>query len=105
MEVEYSRLVPAEFVVQKGVTHETVYIYTGFGKYDAQREMLMTMKRLPNGNLHVVETPHAPNVIGRGFHTELVRVTVYSENPRIWKEELSPVEIYFFKQVKQADSA
>ena len=105
MEVEYSRLVPAEFVLQQGSTYETVYIYTGFGKYDAQRNVLMTMQRLPNGHLLVREAPYSPHVIGRGFHTELVRVTTYSQNPRIWKEELSPTEIYFFKQVKQADSA
>ena len=79
-----------------------MYVYTGYGKFDTERNMLMTMERLPNGHLLMKETRHDPQVISRAFHSEMVRVTVYSENPRMWKEEISPVEIYFFKQVKQA---
>ena len=89
----------------QGQTYETTYIYTGYGKYDVDRKVLMTMERLPNGHLLMRETQHEPHVISRAFHTEMVRVTVYSENPRMWKEEISPVEIYFFKQVKQVLSA
>lgn len=65
----------------------------------------MTLERMPNGHLLMKEAHYEPHVISRGFHVEPVRVTVYSENPRVWKEELSPVEIYFFKQVKQTESA
>lgn len=44
------------------------------------------------------ETPCTDTVFPRVYHVELVSVTVYSQSPRIWKEELSPDEIYFFEQ-------
>ena len=101
MELEYTRLPTPDFFLKQGQTYETLYIYTGYGKYDTERKVLMTMERLPNGNLRMKEAVYDPKVISRAFHSEMVRVTVYSENPRMWKEEISPVEIYFFKQVKQ----
>ena len=98
MEVEVALKMPIQLSPLS--TYETKYVYTGFGKYDTERKKLIVMKK-KDGKIFITETDYTPHVISRGYYTELVRVTVYSENPKIWKEELSPSEVYFFKQVKQ----
>lgn len=83
-------------------TYETRFVYVGFSKYDAERRVLSKMIE-KDGKIYLTEYTDVPNVFPRAYHTELVRVNVYSENPRVWSEELSPWEIYFFKQEKQVD--
>jgi hypothetical protein len=90
--------VPKEFQEQKGSTYETRYIYTGFSRYDTEKKTIGRFVEKPNGRLMYYELPCTDTVFSRAYHTELVRVTVYSEKPRIWKEEVSPHEVYFFQQ-------
>lgn len=79
-------------------TYETRYLYTGFGKYDTHRNMVIFMERLPNGNVKIRETEYKPHAIWRVYHTEHVRIDIYQESPRIWSETLSPHEVYYFQQ-------
>lgn len=98
MDVQMMTALPAEYKSQKGKTYETKYIYTGLRRYDTQRKTLSHITQTKPGILHIDETPCTNTVFSRAYHTELVRVTVYSESPRVWKEELSPHETYFFVQ-------
>jgi hypothetical protein len=54
---------------------------------------------LTNGALEYTEEPYTGTVFSRGYFTELVRVTIYSESPRVWVEELSPDQQHIFQQV------
>lgn len=92
---------PLAYQNQKGTIYETSYIYTGFGRYDTEKKVSARIVEQPNGRWILYETPCDETVFSRGYHTELVRVTVYSQSPRIWKEELSPHEVYFFEQQAQ----
>lgn len=93
-----STAVPSEFQKQKGSTYETSFLYTGFSRYDTHKKTLTRITVQPDGVWVMLENPCETTVFSRGYHTELVRVTVYSVTPRIWKEELSPHEVYFFRE-------
>lgn len=95
------RQVPPAYQQQGGVTYETRYIYTGFSRYDTEKKISTRIVEQPNGRWILYETPCEDTVFSRGYYTELVRVTVYSQSPRIWKEELSPHDVYFFTQQDQ----
>jgi hypothetical protein len=95
-----AREVPLELQTAPSSTYETQYVYTGFGKIDVVRKKGMIWKRYPDNKNFMFEVD-VPNVLPRCYHTEHVRVTVYSENPRVWKEEHALGETYFFKQVTQ----
>ena len=81
-------------------TYETKYLYTGFSRYDTEAKRLSTLKLQPNGKIMYTEQDYSGS-FSRGYHTELVRVTIYSEKPRMWSEELSPHDVYFFQQIPQ----
>lgn len=98
MNVTISREVPPEFEGKVGHTYETQYVYTGFSRYNTETRMLSKITETREGRLLYHETPCDDNVFSRGYHTEHVRVTVYSVTPRVWKEELNPFDIYFFQQ-------
>lgn len=85
---------------QPGSTYDTQYVYTGFGRVDISRKKLMVWKRNKDGTERIVEMD-APDVLPQSYHTEHVRVTVYSDNPRVWKEEHANNVVYFFKQLVQ----
>jgi len=36
------------------------------------------------------------------YSAEYVRITVYSDSPKIWSEELAPGEVHFFQQQESA---
>jgi hypothetical protein len=46
------------------------------------------------------EAPWNGSVLSRGYHSELVRVTLYRESPRLWKEETSPHQQHFFEEMR-----
>lgn len=96
MEVEVARQVPPQ--CPPGSTYETRYIYTGFGWVDVVRKKVMVWKRDVHGR-NIIFEMDAPDVLPRAYHTEHVRVTVFSESPRVWKEEHGQGEIYFFRQM------
>ncbi len=95
MEVTIQSQVPDEYKTQKGTTYETRYIYTGFGKYDTEQKTYSKIE-MKDGKTFFHEAAYTGTVFPRAYHTELVRVTLYSKSPRAWKEDLSPTESYFF---------
>lgn len=100
MQVKILYSVPDEYKSVKGKTYETKYIYIGMSRYDPEKKTLTKFVEGANG-ISMHETPCEHATFARGYHTELVRVTVYSESPRIWKEEIAPHVAHFFQQVTQ----
>jgi hypothetical protein len=96
MKVILSPIVPPEFASQKGTTYETRYLYTGFGRYNEYEKTLEVIQVENDGTYTFFSRPHAPDVLSRVYHTETVTLTLYSESPRIWKEEVGP-DVFFFR--------
>ena len=78
-------------------TYETKYMYTGFSRYDTYKKVLSKMIE-KEGKIYLEESPCDIQVFSRTYHTELVKVSIYQESPRLWSEQLSPTEIYFFQE-------
>lgn len=78
---------------------ETRLLSTGYSRYDVERKVLSTLSVTPEGTLMYTERPYEGRVFSRVYATELVRVVVYSDSPKVWAEVLSPYETHFFQQV------
>jgi hypothetical protein len=103
MEVRMRSFVPGEFARSKPIkTYETRFLYTGFSRYDIQKKTVSNIFRRPDGRTFYTESPCEETAFSRAYAAELVRITVYSENPKVWKEETSPHETHFFQQVTTA---
>lgn len=72
--------------------YETQYIYTGFRRVDTHRKCVVEITEDYTGQWWYEEFPWKEGVLSRNYHTELVRVAVYSETPRIWSEAIGPKE-------------
>lgn len=79
-------------------SYETTYLYTGLGRIDTHLRKIQTLESLGSGHIYFKERDYAGGVVSRVYATERVRVTEYSAIPRVWKEELSPTEVYFYRQ-------
>ena len=101
MEIEILSNVPEEWKTKKGRTYETKYLYTGLSRYDTERKMYTRIEMKEGGRFLYSEITSTDTCFSRGYHTELVRVTLYADSPRIWKEELSTEEVYFFREIPQ----
>lgn len=93
--------VPREFQSRRPLgSSETRFIYTGARRYNVDTKTLSAIE-VQGDKLIYTETPYTGTILSRGYATELVRVIVYSESPRIWAEELSPDVVHFFMQKVQ----
>ena len=100
MELKILESLPSTYKNVAGKTYETRYIYTGFRRYDVEKKVLSEMRVVEDNRIFYTEQPIATSVFPRNYHTEMVRVTVYSESPKVWCEELSPNERYVFVEVR-----
>ena len=100
MEVIVTREVPTGLRPIR--SYETKYIYTGFSRYDTEAKVISTIKITKDGKTLYSEQNYSGS-LSRSYYTELIRVTIYSEKPKVWSEELSPHEVYFFQQTPQQD--
>ena len=75
--------------------YETQIIATGMSRYDVQANLISSLQQ-EGDRLVYHEVPYTGSILSRGYATELVRVSVYSESPKIWAEELSPECVSFF---------
>jgi hypothetical protein len=100
MEVKIFPTIPHEWVNRRGKSYETQFIYLGFSRYDTHQKVI---SKFTTDTDHITysETPCTNTVFSRGYYTEHATVTVYSESPRIWSEELSPGDVHFFVQQPQ----
>ena len=81
--------------------YETRLLSTGLSRYDVETKTLSTLK-LEEGRILYTERPYTGSVFSRVYATELVRIRVYSESPKVWSEELAPGEVHFFQQQLRA---
>ena len=79
-------------------TYETTYLSIGFGRYDTERKTLTKIIEIPDGSWEMTEMPFEASVFPRAYHAEMVRVAVYSENPRVWSETVDDQTFVFQQQ-------
>lgn len=78
--------------------YETTYLYMGFGRYDTERKTLTTIREDATGAWEMTEAPCTASIFPRAYHAELVRITVYSESPRLWSESVDDQTFVFQQQ-------
>ena len=100
MEIKILESLPSTYKNTAGKSYETRYIYTGFRRYDIEKKTLSTIQVEDGGRILYSEHLLDTTVFSRDYHTEMVRVTTYSDSPKVWCEELSPDERYFFVEVR-----
>ncbi len=93
--------VPPEFRSKHPLrSSETKFIYTGVRRYNVETKTLSAIE-VRGDKLIYTEVPYTGTILSRGYATELVRVIVYSDSPKIWAEELAPDVVHFFTQKLQ----
>lgn len=98
MEVSLLPKIPSEYATRRPLReYETQMIATGLSRYNVQTNTVSSL-RLENGRLLYTEVPYTGTVLSRAYTTELVRMVVYSDSPKVWAEVLSPECVYFFAQ-------
>lgn len=102
MEVERVSTRPPHAPIE---TYETRFIYIGHSRYDTEKKRLSRFERNAQGHMVYTETPSPSFVFSRGYHTEHVRVLVYSHSPRVWTEELSPTESETFRELRYVSTS
>lgn len=99
MEVRLSSSLSPEFASKRPLkSYETRYLYTGLSRYNVETKMLSTIT-INNNTLVYKETKFEGTTFSRSYSAEQVRIDIYSENPKIWSETLSPHTVHFFQQV------
>ena len=78
-------------------SYETRFLYIGFRRYDTFQKTISSFQYSDEG-IVFQEDPYEDEMFSRAYSTELARVTIYSESPRVWVEELSPHERFVFVQ-------
>ena len=98
MEVSVRPGIPAEYAHMRPLReYETQLIATGLRRYNVHTKTVSTLTS-SNGRLYYSEVPYTGSILPRGYATELVRMVVYSESPKIWAEVVSPDVVYFFME-------
>ena len=95
MDVLMSTKIPPQFAKMRGTTYETRYLYTGFGRYNEHEKTLEVFQRSDDGQTTFFTRPYDLKVLSRVYHTEHVRVTLYSSKPRIWTEDVGEGTLFF----------
>ena len=101
MEVQLLSGVPPEYQAKRPLrVYETQMIATGLCRYDVSQKTISSFVQQGSKILYR-EVPYTGTILARAYATELVRVSVYSESPKVWAEELSPDVVHFFVQKDQ----
>lgn len=90
---------PDEWKNKKPIrSYETRFLYVGLRRLDTFNKTLSMFQHTENGLVYH-EEPFPDITISRLYSTENALVSVYSESPRVWVEELSPHERYVYAEV------
>jgi len=81
---------PPEWATNPGVSYETKFLYTGFGRIDVHAKVYQSFQ-----DFSMYERPFKGGVVSRVYSSELATVTEYSKSPRRWKEETPSCTMYF----------
>jgi len=79
-------------------SYETRFLYIGLRRFDTIKKTLSSFQYTDKGIVYC-EEPSSDITVSRLYSTELAQVSVYSESPRVWIEELSPHERYIYAEV------
>lgn len=101
MRIAIKDKVPEKYESQKGKTYETRFIYTGLGRYNEHIQCMEWIEVDPDGSHSFSIKSYTLEVLSRAYHVEHARVTVYSESPRVWKEEIGSDCFFFYEIVHE----
>jgi hypothetical protein len=88
---------PSEWATKKPIEkYETQFLYVGLSRYDTVKKTLSSILRSPEKTVYM-ETPYEGS-LARCYITEFATVSVYSLNPRVWKEDMGVNDQTFFVQ-------
>jgi hypothetical protein len=77
--------------------YETRFVYVGLKyRYDTHVKKLSSIEKHSDGSITYSELSPETQVFSRGYASELTRVIVYSDSPRVWCEETSPTDFVVF---------
>lgn len=95
-----SRL-PAEWVGKKPVErYETQFLYVGISRYNTVKKTLSSIVRTADGKTLYNETPYDDGALARCYISEFATVTVYSQSPRVWVEDMGVNEQTVFLETR-----
>ena len=95
MKVAISTTLPAAWKKTKPLnSYDTHFLYIGVERYDVATKTLSSF----TSEGDYTQTPCVDTTFSSSYAKEAVRVTIYSESPRVWSEELSPHDVFFFVQ-------
>lgn len=105
MKIQILPTLPTKWVSAKPLrTYETRIIALGFRRYDVETKRVSWFLHNADGTVDYDEVELDTPVLSRAYATEHVRVTVYSDSPRVWMEETSPQDrVVFVQQPMQVD--
>jgi hypothetical protein len=91
-------LLPSEWATKKPLErYETQFFYIGLSRYNTVKKTLSSIVRTPEGKTLYTETPYDGN-LARCYVTEFATVTVYSNSPRVWKEDMGVKDVTVFAE-------
>jgi hypothetical protein len=95
MKVSISTTLPSAWKKTKPIhSYDTHFLYTGVERYDTVAKTLSSF----TSEGEYTQRPCTETTFSSSYANEAVRVTVYSESPRVWSEELSPHDTFFFTE-------
>ena len=99
MEVQILSKLPNEWANKKPIErYDTQFLYVGFSRYDTVKKTLSNIIRNPDGKAMYTEKPHGDKCLAKCYVSEFATVTIYSLNPRVWKEDVGVDDQTFFVQ-------
>jgi len=100
MKLHVTQTMPTAYTSRKGVTYETRYLYTGFGRYNEFEKTLEVLQVEPDQTYSFFTRPYQAEVMSRVYHVEPITLTLYSESPRVWRETVGS-DSWFFQEIVQ----
>ena len=95
MKVAISATLPAEWKKTKPIrSYDTNFLYIGVERYDTATKTVSSF----TSDGEYTQRPCTETSFSSSYANEAVRVTIYSESPRVWSEELTPHDVFFFTQ-------
>jgi hypothetical protein len=89
---------PTEWATKKPIErYETQFLYVGLSRYDTTKKTLSNIVRTEDGKTVYTESPYNGN-LARCYISEFATITVYSQNPRVWTEDLGVNDHHAFLQ-------
>jgi hypothetical protein len=105
MEIRIQTHLPADVLSKKPVeVYETQFLYIGFSRYDTTKHVVTKFDHQEDGRILLTEAPCKVPCLSRCYFTEHATVTVYSNSPRIWKEEVGTTHFFVQQPIQTAST-